>query len=51
MIHHWGRTTVTGQADIALAQMMHVNGWSIEQAEKAGDEGFLVATGILIILG
>lgn len=39
LVRHWGRATVTGIADVALAQMMRVNGWSREQAEAAGDEG------------
>lgn len=38
LVRHWGQATISGRADVALAQMMRVNGWSRGQAETAGDE-------------
>ena len=39
LVRHWGHATVTGQAEVAIEQMMRVNGWSRKQAKMAGYEG------------
>lgn len=39
LVRHWGRATVSGKTEVAVAQMMRVNGWSRQQAEAEGDEG------------
>ncbi len=39
-VHHFGKTTIDGEAEAAIAQMMHVNGWTRLQAEQAGADGF-----------
>ena len=39
LVRHWGHTTVSGRAEIAIAQMVRVNGWTRPQAEAAGDAG------------
>lgn len=39
-VHHFGKTTVSGKTEIAIAQMIKVNGWTRAQAVTAGETGF-----------
>ena len=39
LVRHWGQATFSGRSEVALAQMMRVNGWTRTEAEAAGNTG------------